>query len=134
MAWTYDITLASDRDKVRLLIGDTISTDPQLSNEELDAMLLIYGGTRSTAIAVLRTLAAKYSRFADKWVGDLKILASQKARAYLTMADALSSSGSLTAGAPTAGGIFVDDNQAAEENESLAKPKFKRGITDNPEG
>jgi len=133
MAWTYNTALAANRDKVRLLVGDTLSTDPQLSDEELDAMLVIYGGVKSTAIAVLRTLAAKYARFADKWVGDLKILASQKSRAYLEMANALSSSGALTPAAPTAGGIFVDDKQAIEEDDSLVKSTFKRGMSDNPE-
>lgn len=131
MAWTYDPTLASDRDKVRLLTGDTTQTDPQLSDEELDAMLDIYGGVKSTAIAVLRALASKYARLADKWVGDLKILASQKHEAYLRMAKELSSSGALSVAAPTAGGVYEADKQAIEENESLAPRTFRRGMTDN---
>ena len=133
MGWTYDTSLGSDRDTVRLLVGDTISTDPQLSDEEMDAMLTVYVSTKATAIAVLRVLAAKYARFADKWVGDLKILASQKSRAYLEMANALSSSGSLTAAAPTAGGIFADEKQAQEDDEGLTVPSFKRGMMDNTE-
>ena len=134
MAWTYDTTLPTNRDKIRLLIGDTISTDEQMSDEELDAMLVMYGSVKPTAIAALRVLASKYARFADKWVGDLKILASQKSRAYLEMAKTLAASTTLSGGGvPSAGGIYADEKQAGEENDSLAKPAFKRGVTDNPE-
>lgn len=133
MAWTYDPTLATDKDKVRLLVGDTQTDAQQLSDEELLAMLTIYGGVKSTAIAVLRVLASKYARLADKWVGDLKILASQKHEAYLRMAEALSSSGALTVGIPTAGGILVADKEATRDNDALVTPTFRRGLTDNEE-
>lgn len=133
MAWTYDTTLATNRDKVRLAVGDTIDIDPQLTDEEIDGMLLIYGGVKSTAIAVLRVLAAKYARYADKWVGDLKILASQKHEAYLRMAEELSSSSLLSPSLPSAGGIYDAEKQANRDNESLVAPTFRRGMTDNEE-
>lgn len=131
MAWTYDPALSSDRDVVRLMTGDTLDSDPQLSDEEIDGLLTAYGSVKSTAIAVLRILAARYARYADKWVGDLKILASQKHKNYLTMAASLAASGASSVGAPTAGGIYADEKQAQEENESLTAPTFRRGLMDN---
>jgi len=131
MAWTYDDTLPNDRDAVRLLVGDTLSTDPQMSDEEINGLLGIYSGTRATAIAACKALAAKYARYADKWVGDLKILASQKHAAYLKLAEALASSSGFTPAAPTAGGIYADQKQAQQDDESLSVPTFRRGMTDN---
>lgn len=134
MAWTYDTSLATQRDTVRLLVGDTISTDPQMSDEELDALLLVHGSVKATAINVALALAAKYARFADKWVGDLKILASQKSRAYYELAKQLGSSRGFSGGVPSAGGIYTSDKEATEGDEGLVKPHFRRGFMDNEEG
>jgi len=135
MSWTYDTSLPNDRDRVRLLIGDTLTQDQQLSDEELDAMLEIYGATISTAIAACRALAAKYARYADKWVGDLKILASQKSRAYFKLAEELQSAGSSALGTalavPTAGGIWVGEKEMAESDADRVEPFFRRGMHDH---
>ena len=135
MSWTYDILLATNRDKVRLLIGDTLSTDQQFSDEELDWLLLENGnGLYRTASAACRALATRYSRYADKWVGDLKILASQKARGYLAMAQELDKKSSASSWAvPTAGGVYVDEKEAAAADTSLVQPEFVRGMMTNTE-
>lgn len=131
--WSYDISLTTDKDKVRLAIGDTIELDPQLSDEEIEATLSLYGSVRAAAVAMCNVLAAKYARFADKWVGDLKILASQKSRAYRELAGTLASSasGMMSAGVPSAGGIYVGDKQSQASDASLVKPSFRRGMTDS---
>lgn len=135
MAWTYDTTLPVDKDKVRLLIGDTFSTDPQLSDEEIDAILALYGSVARTAVGACRMLAAKYSRNADKWVGDLKILASQKAKAYLALAEELEDAGGnalgVSSGVPTAGGINVTEKELAQDDTTRVVPFFRRGLHDN---
>jgi len=41
MTWSYDDSLPTDRDKVRFRIGDTDSEEELLSNETLDALLVI---------------------------------------------------------------------------------------------
>lgn len=125
MAWTYDPELPTDKDRVRLLIGDTDSAASLFSDEELTALISLYGGVNSAAVAAARGLAAKYSRNADKWVGDLKILASQKARAYLDLATALEKSMS-SRGVPSAGGIRISQKETMDADENRVRPSFRR--------
>ena len=128
MPYSYDPTLPTDKDKVRLTIGDTVTTAFLLSNEEIVALLSMYGSVHQAAIAAARGLAAKYSREADKWVGDLKILASQKAKAFLELATALSDAGgSMSArGVPSAGGIRISQKETMEDNTDRVRPAFYR--------
>lgn len=129
MAWTYNPLILSDTDHVRLLIGDTKSTDPQLQDEEIDFLLTEHGAVRSAAIAACRTLAAKYARLCDKWVGDLKILASQKQLHYTRLMEMLSAS-NLSA-VPSAGGISIAQKTAYEGDTDRVQPAFRRGMDDN---
>jgi len=46
---TYDPTLATDRDWVRFLTGDTNVASPLLSNEEIDGLLLVQTATGEAA-------------------------------------------------------------------------------------
>jgi hypothetical protein len=124
MAWTYNIELVEDKDKVRLLIGDTTNDDPQFQDEELEAMLLTYGSVTATAIAAARALSAKYARQADKWVGELKILASQRARAYRELADTLAKAAVSAYGVPSAGGIRVSQKETMDADTDRVKPSF----------
>ena len=130
MSWSYDIVSGTTRDRVRLLIGDTLSTDQQFSDEELDWLITDNGnGLYRTAASACRTLAARYSRYADKWVGDLKILASQKSRNYLAMAEGFGTQASVQSWAiPTAGGVYVADKENAAADTSLVQPEFVRGM------
>lgn len=134
MSWTYDATeLDEPRNQVRLKLGDTNPNDPQLQDEEIDRFLneadSVDGATRMAASA----LAARYSRSVDKWVGDLKILASQRSRHYLELAKSLTGRASIHA-VPSAGGVFQADKDGMEQNSSLVQPFFRRGQHDNREG
>lgn len=137
MPWTYNVALTDDKDKVRLLIGDVLSTDQQLSDEEIVAVIAMVGGSVNTAaIRCCRILAARYARQADKWVGDLKIMASQRSRAYLQLAEDLEEAGSSLTGTrthqtPFAGGIRVSQKQALEADTDFPPTSFKKGMHDN---
>lgn len=137
MAWTYDPELALPRDQVRLLVGDTDADDPQFQDEELDFLVAAHASVYSAAAVACRSLAGKYARYADKWVGDLKILASQKARAYERLAEqydkqSVSDVANLAIlGVPTAGGVYVSEKEQQEADAELVKPFLKRGMHDN---
>jgi hypothetical protein len=140
MAWSYDPTLATDKDRVRFMIGDTDTDDQQLQDEEILFLIEQYDTLYGAAAAAANALAAKNARYADKWVGDLKILASQMSRAYRELADRFSRQGVDAAmlaatqwGVPTAGGVYAEDKAQYEADPSLAQPFFKRGIHDNRE-
>lgn len=139
MPWTYNVTLTTSKDKVRLLIGDVITEDQQLSDEEIIAVVAMVGGSVQLAsIRCCRILAARYARYADKWVGDLKILASQKSKAYLALAEELEDGGTTLTGSrthqtPFAGGISIAQKENLNNDTDFPPTSFTKGIHDNLE-
>lgn len=134
MTWSYNPSLVADLDRVRMLIGDTNADDQQLTDEEISFLVTSEGNVYAASALACRVLSAKYARYADKWVGDLKILASQKARAYERLADAYDSQANASAsfsGIPSAGGIYVSEKEDQESDSSLVTPYFRRGNMDN---
>lgn len=133
MSFSYDAELPTSLDRVRFTIGDTISTDPQLQNEEIQAMLDEHGDVvRATAIACVDALIARYARYVDKWVGDLKILASQRYRQYKELRERLLMAVDNVAlsGVPTAGGVYVAEKEQARNNTQLVQGAFRIGMHD----
>jgi hypothetical protein len=134
MSWSYsgDPSLSS-RDKVRFLIGDTDDTDEQLQDEEIDAMLADNSSEPyAAAIACAYVLAAKYSRRADRSVGDLSISYNQIGDSYRKLATQLKSQAATSSAGfkPYAGGISISDKEVDEENDDLKRPNFKLGMHD----
>jgi hypothetical protein len=66
MSWTYDDTLATDRDWVRFRTGSTNDQDQDVSNEEIDAVLAAKPDKYLAALEVARSLLAKFSRDFDR--------------------------------------------------------------------
>lgn len=91
MTWTYVDPNNNDRDKVRFLIGDTDSTEPLLSDEEIaftiaEAGGSVYQGGHDACYAI----SAKFSRMAQsKSVGDLSLSYADRAGAYAAQAKRL---------------------------------------------
>lgn len=140
MAFTYTLAvLANPSDPlyplhvVRLTIGDIVSTDAQFQDEEIDLFLDTSVTATAASIAAVRALIARYARYADKWVGDLKILASQRVKHYTDLLAELSSA-DVFIGTPSAGGVYVADKEAAVANSSLVQSFFSRNMDDNLEG
>lgn len=131
MSWTYSGDPGSSpKDAVRFAIGDTISSDPLLQDEEINYMLSKNSSIDDAAYYACVGVVAKFSRLADKEVGKIKIKYSQKAKQYQQLADKLW----LTAGIvviPYAGGISIADKQADQQDKSAVQPSFRRGMMDN---
>ena len=63
MAWSFDESLSTNRDKVRLKIGDTNTNDQILANETIDALLTEHSSdVMLTTISCVRAIIAKFSR------------------------------------------------------------------------
>ncbi len=132
MSWTYSgDPSSSTRDKVRFLIGDTDSSDQQLLDTEVDAILSDNADDPyATAITLAEGLAAKFSRKADKSVGDLSISYSQLGKNYTDLATRLRRTASLQLATPYAGGISIADKDAVEDDDDRVRPGFKIGMHD----
>ena len=130
MSWTYsgdpsDSTL----DEVRFLIGDTNSTDQQLSNEEILYLITTYTTALMAAYHAALQLSARYtSKWESKSVDGLSISFGDRAKKYARLAQDLLDRAALidAATAPYAGGISIDDRDSVEEDTDRVAPAFTR--------
>lgn len=130
MAWSYTADPTNRPiDAVRFLIGDTDSTDQLIQDQEIQWFLLNEPVIRAAARAA-EAIAAKFSRKADKRVGDLWLELSQRAKQYRELAGELwEQAGGKSpnlALAPYAGGISRADKDSVEEDSDRVRPAFKR--------
>ncbi|WP_407146251.1 hypothetical protein [Bradyrhizobium sp. ORS 86] len=134
MTWTYDVTAlaTSAKDNVRLLIGDTDETDPQLQDEEIAYFLSGRPNPYGAAAECCRALAAKYARLVSQSAGDTKFVFSDMSKAYERRAsDFEGQAANSGAGLPYAGGISNTDKLNQESDSDRVQPQFTLGIDDN---
>jgi hypothetical protein len=129
MTWTYSSTdISTNLAKVRLLIGDTATADQQMTDEEINFFIdneqTIYMAAYRCALA----LSAHYARRVDKEMGDLKLLASQRQRHYIRLAEQLLKKN--VPGIPSAGGVWQSEKDTLTDNTDWVKPSFKLGMMD----
>ncbi len=137
MTWTYGGDPdANARDAIRFLIGDTDTDDQLLSDEEIAWVNKEVSGTTTATTALYLagyrcciTIASKFSREADKNVGDLSISMSQKAGSYRLQAAELEQLVAATGGTPTpyAGGITISDKDIDRDNSNINHTWFNSG-------
>lgn len=122
MAWTYggDPT-ASDRDKVRFLVGDTDEADPQLTDSEIDACLAEGGSPYRAASLAAGALAARFTRQVSKSIGQISIQAAERAKSYTVLALSLRKRGPSRAALPRVGGIRYSDRYTNMADADLIK-------------
>ena len=142
MAWSYDptdlnTTTASGRlNTVRLLVGDTDTTDQQVQNEEVTFSLTENGNNVYYSGAwVARAIASKYSRKVNTELsGALKADYSDLAKHYYSLADNLEYQGK-TSGASVgviAGGITKSKVEAVRQDTNRIEGSFRRDRFKNP--
>ena len=75
MTFTYVGPATSDRDKVRFLIQDTDSTNPHMTDEEINWLIAEWADVYDAAANAADVLAGSYAHKADysKSVGDLTL-------------------------------------------------------------
>jgi len=132
--WTYYPTklATSPKDAVRLLIGDTVSTDPQMQDEEINFYLTMRASIWGSAAECCMTLATKFSRSVDQAVGTSKISFSQMAKGYIARASMFNArAAAMGAGLPYAGGLSVTDMLNQLSNDDRVEPQFTIAMQDN---
>jgi hypothetical protein len=127
MSWSYSGDPgSSDRDAVRFLVGDTDISDQQLSDEEIDYLLVREGSVNGAALAAARTLVAKYARLVDKSVGDLSISYSQRRDAYAALIADLTRQQAVRVAGPVVGGISRTRKRVVDQDADRVEPSFRR--------
>lgn len=138
MTWTYTVTdlATSAKDQVRRMIGDVISSDQQIADEEILFAISQRSSVYGAAADCCRYIAAQFSRKADLVTqgagGSLKTNYSQQARAYAAMAATFEGKSAMFGGAlPYAGGISAADKNNNENDTDRVAPQFNIGMDDN---
>jgi len=128
VTWTYDTSLGTTRDEVRLLIGDTDTTAQLFSDEEIAAVLASAGGVRAAAAELALNLSARYARKADVGSGPLSVSWSQVSKQFAELAARLRSTGT-GASIPVivVGGSSRAQQQRMRSDTDLIQPDIRRG-------
>jgi hypothetical protein len=144
MAWSYDPTdldtsTASGRlNSVRLLVGDTDTSDQLAQDEEILFALNQTGDNIYTAAAwVCRSIAAKFSRMVDTTLdGALSAKYSSKTKQYQQLAIQIEVQGKKTSGKSLgvfAGGVSNSGVLVVNQDPDRVKPAFAINQFDNVE-
>lgn len=133
MTWSYTAPTSGNKDAVRFLIGDTDTTDQQLSDEEITYVLSQYSSLYMAAANCCDALANKFSRQVQKTVGKISLAANQRATAYREAAALLRSKRNAEGLAMFIGGRSLSDKQSFGDNADAVQPSFAIGMDDFPE-
>lgn len=144
MSWSYsatdlNTTTATGRlNSVRLLIGDTDTTDQLVQDEEIYFALAQTGDNIYTAASwACRVVAAKFSRMVDTQLdGALQASYSDRAKQYNQLAIQIDAQGKKTSGKSlgvSGGGISSSGMAVVNQNPDRVKPAFGINQFDNTE-
>jgi hypothetical protein len=132
MTWSFsEASLStSEKDQVRLLIGDTDTNDQLISDEAIAFYLSSRGNSVNLAAAdACDSIAAKFARQVDTKNGALSVSASQRSAAYRQLGADLRSQNAELCGA-FFGGQSIDGKIDLETDTDAIQPRFARGMND----
>lgn len=133
MAWTYDPEIPTDKDWVRLTIGDTNESFPLMQDEEIEYYITETGSKESAAIAcveaIIPKLALLYNRKKNA-DSEIEYDAASRTKWYNDLLDKLLSK--YSGCAPYAGGISKADIAANKADTDVLQPSFEVGQFDMP--
>ncbi len=128
MSWTYGgDPKNSDRDKIRLLVGDTDSSNQLVTDEEIDWALDRESSIFEAAALTAEFVAASFARNPDKQIRDLSVKFSQTISSYRELAEEYKqrSSGQGT-WKDLAPGLSQDTKDSYDDDDDLVKPILER--------
>ena len=149
MTFSYKLKegLPDERDQVRLLVSDVDPTNFLMHDEEIDFFLSQEPNIYWTAAAVANSMIVRLDAafFEDQKVGETRLRSKRINELKLLVAQWRARGGPYNAGQvhkrrargsahqlPSAGGIFVADQEASDQNEGLLHNDFFRGMDDYP--
>jgi hypothetical protein len=134
------------RDTVRFLLGDTNTTDQQLQDSEVDGLVLLntpvtsgvqvgFSNVFQAAVTGCVGLSAKYTRQANKSVGDVSIQFAAIAQSYRDLQPQICAiAARYDVPIPYAGGQSYADMETDRDDDDLPQPQFSIGMDDNIDG
>lgn len=87
MTYTYTNSPGTDEvDRARLILGDTLSTDPLLTDEEIQFFIDESDNFYYAMYMAALSISSKFSRLVDKTIGETSIKYSQRSKQYEELA------------------------------------------------
>ena len=130
MTWTYIDTLATNRDRIRFLIGDTDTNNQLLSDDEIVWVVTqeenVYGAAATACRAIAGKLAREISRSSEGFSKSL----SDQYRHYTELAETLDAKRGMTYAIPSFPAGSIDSKDALVEDTDIPRYDFKRGMND----
>jgi hypothetical protein len=127
MAWSYDPTLASGKDRVRWLVGDTDANDPLIKDEEILFALIENPRLYRAAALVCRATSARLMRELTLVgsAGSIELDAQRQAEKFARLADEYDAQAVARGGAGIyAGGISRSDVRSQTADGDRVAPGF----------
>jgi hypothetical protein len=137
MTWTYSGDPSqSDRDAVRVRVGDINQSDQLLQDEVIDYFIAQYTGGSNIAlrasIDAARAIAAYFARESTYRIGQVSETLSRKSEAYERTAKELTRElRQLAVVSAKSVAIKTADKATQEADTTLVQPYFRRGMHDN---
>lgn len=132
---------AEDIELIRLYLGDTDPANALVSDDQIELIFGVQTNHILAAAVLARHLAGKYSRSVSFSVEGLSISSSQKAEAYLKLADALEQQAvsgatlpggaSANLGAPFVGGVSLGEMDGVVADTDRNPSQFSVGMHDD---
>lgn len=138
--WTYTLStsvtgsVASSKDQVRLLVGQTSSSiTPILYDQEINWFLSQAGGVYFAAAMAAEELGSKCAALAmDRKVGQLAVGYGNRAQVYREQAKSLRRQGMTRGVQVYVGGQTVAEQVSDNADTTRTQPQFRVGMDDNP--
>jgi len=128
MSWSYTGNPADSlKDEVRFLIGDTDTSEQQISDEEINYLIDSESTAIGSAIKACRNLMAKYARKFSQSVGKVRLEYDQLINHYKMLCETLEKQQSLSV-RPYAGGISISDKETTSQDTDRVRPSFTRTL------
>lgn len=125
MTWSYNENLSTDRDKVRFRIGDTDTDDQLLSNETIDALLVIRNDVVLASIDSVQAILAQFAREIDRQALGLGGPRSQKTTHYENLLKILRAEADKGATGVFYGGATIAEKEDALADTTKPRPPFR---------
>tara|TARA_R110000824_G_C14951674_1_gene650997 strand:- start:129 stop:578 length:450 start_codon:yes stop_codon:yes gene_type:complete len=133
MSWSYNESLPTDRDKVRLKVGDVDTADQLLSNETLDALLTENSSDIVlTSIAAVRAIIASYTRTLARSAAGMSADTTIFFTHYQELLADLLKQNRGNSGARYSGSFSRSRQETINSDSDFIKPDFSRGEFDYP--
>lgn len=128
---TFSYTLATDIGKVRLNIGDTVSTGAKLTDEEIQIALDAHVGVIPSSIRCVEWIIAQLAKTPDRSV--VGISSTSALEQYKSLLKELRARDAISGEvAAYSGNISQDRIDEAEDDTDYPAPAFSVGRDDNP--